>query len=152
MLTVGARAKLGLPSRFDISLGNPLHIHELALEYPTVPIVIPHFGAGLFRETLMLADLCPNVYLDTSSSNRWITYHPGLTLDSVLRQALAVVGPDRLLFGSDSSFFPRGWVGGVYTEQQAVLDRVGAGEEVRARVFGGNFDHLFPPSSGVIPA
>jgi predicted TIM-barrel fold metal-dependent hydrolase len=144
VLTVGVRAKLGLPSRFDISLGNPLHIHELALEYPTVPIVIPHFGAGLFRETLMLADLCPNVYLDTSSSNRWITYHPGLTLDSVLQQALAVVGPDRLLFGSDSSFFPRGWVSGVYTEQRAVLDRLGAGEDVRAKLFAGNFDRLFP--------
>ena len=93
-----------------------------------------------------------SIHFDTSSSNGWIKYVPGLTLEAVFRQSLAVLGHDRLLFGSDSSFFPRGWVGGVYAEQQAVLDRVGAGEEVRARVFGGNFDRLFPPSSGVIPA
>ena len=35
---------------------------------------LPHFGAGYFREALMLADLCPNVYLDTSSSNSWMRY------------------------------------------------------------------------------
>ena len=39
-----------------------------------MPIIIPHFGAGLFREALMVADLCPNVLLDTSSSNGWIKY------------------------------------------------------------------------------
>ena len=47
---------------------------------PHVPFIIPHFGAGLLREALLVADLCPNVYLDTSSSNKWLAYHPGLTL------------------------------------------------------------------------
>ena len=32
-----------------------------------------------------------------------------LDLAGVFRQALQVAGPDRLLFGTDSSFFPRGW-------------------------------------------
>jgi hypothetical protein len=41
---------------------------------PQVNFVIPHFGAGYFREALMLCDLCPNVYLDTSSSNSWVRY------------------------------------------------------------------------------
>ena len=76
---------------------------------PQVPIIIPHFGAGMFREALMVADLCPNVHLDTSSSNAWMRYTPGLTLTDVFRTALDVVGPERLLFGTDSSFFPRGW-------------------------------------------
>ena len=64
---------------------------------------------GFLRETLMAADQCPNIHLDTSSSNGWMKYHPGLTLEAVFRQALDVVGPDRLIFGTDSSFFPRGW-------------------------------------------
>ena len=118
-LSVGVRKKLGLPSRFDVRLGNPLDLHALAADFPGVPFIIPHFGAGLFREALLVADLCTNVYLDTSSSNRWMAYHPALTLADVFRQALAVTGPDRLLFGTDSSFFPRGWNREVYQAQPA---------------------------------
>jgi len=110
VLSVGVRKKLGLPSPFDIRFGNPLDLHAVALAFPAVPIIIPHFGAGMFREALMVADLCPNILFDSSSSNGWMKYHPGLTLSAVFAQALAVVGPDRILFGSDSSFFPRGWV------------------------------------------
>jgi predicted TIM-barrel fold metal-dependent hydrolase len=92
----------------------------------------------------MVADLCPNVLLDTSSSNSWIKY-VGLSLPAVFRQALAVVGPERLLFGSDSSFFPRGWVRDVYDQQSAALDEIGATADMRDKIFGGNFGRLFPP-------
>ena len=51
----------------------------------------------------------PNLHVDTSRSNAWTKYTPGLCLVNVFRQALAVLGPERMLFGSDSSFFPRGW-------------------------------------------
>jgi len=144
VLTVGVRKKLGLPSPFDIRYGNPLDLHAMAAAYPTVPVIVPHFGAGLLREALMVADLCPNVRLDTSSSNGWIKYDAGLTLSAVFRQALSVVGADRLLFGSDSSFFPRGWVKEVFEQQSSALDEIGAAPEVREKVFGGNFDRLFP--------
>ena len=144
VLTVGVRGKLGLASPFDIRYGNPLDLHALALAYPTVPVIIPHFGAGLFHEALMVADLCANVRLDTSSSNGWVKYHHGLTLSGVFQQALSVVGADRLLFGSDSSFFPRGWVSSVFEQQSSALDEIGATVEVREKIFGGNFDRLFP--------
>jgi predicted TIM-barrel fold metal-dependent hydrolase len=143
VLSVGVRKKLGLPSPFDIRFGNPLDLHAVALSHPQVPIIIPHFGAGLFREALMVADLCPNVLLDTSSSNGWIKY-VGLSLADVFRQALAVAGPDRLLFGSDSSFFPRGWVSGVHDQQSAALDEIGASPDAREKIFAGNFNRIFP--------
>ena len=146
VLSVGVRRKLGLPSPFDISCGNPLDLQAVASSHPNVPIIIPHFGAGLFRETLMVADLCPNILLDTSSSNSWIKY-VGLNLATVFRRALAVVGPERLLFGSDSSFFPRGWVRDVHQQQSAALDEIGASTGAREQIFGGNFDRLFPASS-----
>jgi predicted TIM-barrel fold metal-dependent hydrolase len=145
VLSVGVRKKLGLPSPFDIRFGNPLDLHAVALSHPQVPIIIPQFGAGLFREALMVADLCPNVLLDTSSSNGWIKY-VGLSLADVFRQALAVAGPDRLLFGSDSSFFPRGWVRAVYDQQSVALDEIGASAEVRGKILGANFDRIFPVS------
>jgi uncharacterized protein len=143
VLSIGVRKKLGLPSPFDIRFGNPLELHAVALAHPSVPIIIPHFGAGLFREALMVADLCPNILFDTSSSNSWTKYEPGLTLEAVFEQALAVLGPDRLLFGSDSSFFPRGWVKEVYEQQSAALDALCVSADVKTRIFGGTFDRVF---------
>ena len=147
MLSVGVRGKLGLPSRFAMRFSNPLDLHSVALSYPQLPVIIPHFGAGLFKEALMVADLCPNIYLDTSSSNSWIKYHHSLTLEDVLRQALQVVGPDRLLFGTDSSFFPRGWQHIVWETQVAALQKIGVDDPTQEKFFSGNFNRLFPLKS-----
>jgi predicted TIM-barrel fold metal-dependent hydrolase len=142
-LSIGVRKKLGLPSPFDLRLGDPLAVARLAAQFPATPFILPHFGAGLFREALMAADLSANVHLDTSSSNGWIRYHPGLTLASVFRTALAVAGPTRLLFGTDSSFFPRGWQKPVLDQQLAALSEAGVSDADQAMVLGGNFDRLF---------
>ena len=142
-LTVGARRKLGLASAFDWRRGDPLAAAAVAIRFPNVPVIIPHFGAGFFREALMAADQCPNIHLDTSSSNGWMKYYPGLTLEDVFRQALVVAGPERLLFGTDSSFFPRGWQKPIYDTQRAALDAAGADAGMQDRIFGGNFNRLF---------
>jgi predicted TIM-barrel fold metal-dependent hydrolase len=144
VLSVGIRKKLGLPSRFDMRFSNPLDVHGLAMAFPTLPIVVPHFGAGMFREALMLADLCPNVVLDTSSSNHWIDYHPGLTLTDVFRQALGVAGASRLVFGTDSSFFPRGWQRPLFDAQLAIMRKLGLPDADIDAITHGNFERLFP--------
>jgi uncharacterized protein len=143
VLSVGVRKKLNLPSPFEMRFGNPLDLHAHALKHPKVTIVIPHFGAGMLREALMLADCCPNVHLDTSSSNSWIKYTPGLTLEQVFKTALDVVGPERVIFGTDSSFFPRGWHKTIYDRQRTALNAIGAGESVQKKIFGENFARLF---------
>ena len=147
VLSIGVRKKLGIQSRFEVRLGNPLELQPLALAFPTVPFIIPHFGAGLFREALMTADMCPNVHFDTSSSNGWIKYLPGLTLEAVFRTALDVIGPSRLLFGTDSSFFPRGWQKGIYDQQKQALDGLNVSASDQALIFGENFDRLFPATT-----
>jgi len=144
VLTVGVRKKLGLPSPFDLRLGDPLALAAVASRFHAVPVIVPHFGAGLLREALMAVEQCATIHLDTSSSNGWMKYYPGLTLDQVFRQALAVAGPDRILFGTDSSFFPRGWQQPIYAAQDAALVSIGAAEEDRQKIFAGNFDRLFP--------
>jgi len=144
VLSVGVRRKLGLASNFDLRLGDPLSVARLATAFPGVPFIIPHFGAGLFREALMAADQCPNIHLDTSSSNGWIKYAPGLTLADAFRTAVAVAGPSRLLFGTDSSFFPRGWQRPILEAQKAAVASLGIRNEDEALIFGGNFDRLFP--------
>jgi predicted TIM-barrel fold metal-dependent hydrolase len=142
VLTVGIRKKLGLPSPFDMRYSNPIDLHVMAQRYPSVKFIVPHFGAGYLREALMLADLCPNVYLDTSSSNSWMRYQ-GLELKTVLRRTLDVVGAQRLLFGTDSSFFPRGWNYEIYESQQrALLDLGISGSDARA-ILEENLPRLF---------
>lgn len=143
VLTVGVRKRLGLASPFNLRLGDPLALATVAAKFPNVPVIIPHFGAGFLREALIAADQCPNIHLDTSSSNSWIKYHPGLTLEAVFRQALEVVGADRLIFGTDSSFFPRGWQRQIFEQQKAVMDAIGVSAEAQEKIFAGNFQRLF---------
>ncbi len=143
VLSVGIRRKLGLPSRFDMRFSNPIDLHPIALRHEKVRFILPHFGAGYFREALMLASLCPNVYLDTSSSNSWTRLlTPPPALDQVFERALEILGDSRLLFGTDSSFFPRGWNRSVFDEQAACLDRLGASEQTAKRIFGENLRSL----------
>ncbi len=139
VLSVGVRKKLGLPSKFDMRFSNPIDVYAVALEFPTVPIIVPHFGAGYFREALMLADQCSNVYLDTSSSNSWMRYQEShLDLRQVFKRALDVVGPKRLVFGTDSSFFPRGWHAQIFDQQATALYELGVSHADARSIFEEN--------------
>jgi hypothetical protein len=143
VLSIGIRKKLGLPSPFDLRLGDPLAVAAMAVHYPEVPVVIPHFGAGMLREALMAASAAPNILLDTSSSNSWIKMHPHLTLRDVYARALDVVGPSRLLFGTDSSFFPRGWQKAIHEEHRAILTDLDVDSEGVQQIFSKNFERVF---------
>jgi hypothetical protein len=143
VLTVGVRTKLGLPSPFDMRYSNPIDLHPVALRHPKLTFIVPHFGAGYFREALMLCDLCHNVCLDTSSTNSWTRLQAShIDLRTVFRRALDVVGPGRLLFGSDSSFFPRGWHSDIFSTQAGILADLGVGVEDARSILGGNLEKL----------
>ena len=148
-LSVGVRKKLGLPSPFDMGYSNPLDVHPAALRFPHIRFVVPHFGAGLFREALMLADLCPNVYFDTSSTNHWILYE-GLNLRTVFSRTLDVIGVQRLLFGSDSSFFPRGWNAEILEQQAKALYELGLDEAQASQIFSTNLEHALSARTAFI--
>ncbi len=146
VLSVGVRERLGLASLFDMRFSNPIDLHAVALKYPEVPTIIPHFGAGYFREALMVAHLCPNVYLDTSSSNHWMRYQEThMNLRQVFQRALDVVGPKRLLFGSDSSFFPRGWNYKIFDDQARVLHDLRYSVTDARAIFGENLLRIMAP-------
>jgi hypothetical protein len=142
VLKVGVRRRLGLHSPFDMRFSNPLELHATALRYPGLKFVLPHFGAGYLREALMLADLCPNVYLDTSSSNSWMRYE-GLDLKTVFRRALDVMCASRLLFGTDSSYFPRGWNYEIFEAQTRALLDLGISTTDARLILEENLPRLF---------
>ena len=136
-----------MSSPFDLRLGDPLAVAAVAVRHPEVPVVIPHFGAGLFREALMAGRTASNIVLDTSSSNSWVAFYPKLTMADVFARAIDVLGPTRLLFGTDSSFFPRGWQTAVHESQMALLTDIGLGATDQAAILGGNFDRIFGGAS-----
>lgn len=147
-LSVGVRKRLGLPSPFDMRLSRPLDLQPVALHFPQMPFIVPHFGAGFLRETLMLADLCPNVYLDTSSTNQWMKYE-GLDLRTVFGRAIDVVGVSRLLFGTDSSFFPRGWQPKILDAQVTAMYELGVKEAEAQQILAANLEQVMSRLSPV---
>jgi len=91
----------------------------------------------------MLGDLAPNVYLDTSSTNSWVKYQtPAIDLKTVFAKALEIFGPKRLLFGSDSSFFPRGWNAMVLEVQLGILRDLAVSDDDTRAILGGNLQRL----------
>lgn len=143
ILKVGVRDKLGLNSPFEIRYASPLDVAGAARRYDSLSFVVPHFGAGFFRELLLAASESGNIYTDTSSSNSWMEKLPQpLTLKRVFERAISVMGSERLLYGSDSSFFPRGFVREHLDRQSKVLQELGLGRESTAAILGGNLSRL----------
>jgi predicted TIM-barrel fold metal-dependent hydrolase len=139
LLVVKLRDLLGFPRTADLHYANPLEIVPAANAYPSVKFVIPHFGAGFFREALLAGAQCPNVLVDTSSSNSWVaTQTPKLELREVFEAALRVFGPERVLFGTDSNVFPAGWRADRLAEQRKVLAELGVSAAHQELIFGGN--------------
>jgi predicted TIM-barrel fold metal-dependent hydrolase len=142
-LSVGIRKKIGLKSPFDLRFSNPLEVHKLASEFPEVNFIIPHFGAGLWRETMMAAELCPNIYIDTSSTNKWTNYEiSSPELRTVFEKTINILGTTRLLFGTDSSFFPRGWNAEIFKQQIEIFQQLNLSTAEVEAIFGGNLTRL----------
>jgi hypothetical protein len=74
-----------------VPFASPAHAMPLAQEWPDVPVILAHAGMGLAsREAAIVAQRCPNVYLETS----WCG-----TLDTAM--LIRTVGPERMMLGSD---------------------------------------------------
>lgn len=143
LLRMPLRERFGLPLACDLSLANPLDLMRPAERFQRTAFVVPHFGAGFLRETLLAGAQCANLHVDTSSSHAWLATEPArLTLADVFERALAVFGPERILFGTDSSVFPRGWRRELLVAQREALGACGVREEDRARILGLNAAQL----------
>lgn len=138
LLVVKLRDLLGLPRRYDLRYANPLDVIPAADAHPEATFCIPHFGGGFFRETLLAAAQCRNVVTDTSSTNSWIRTQPNNpTLRDVFERALDVLGPERVLFGTDSNTLPAGWRKERLEAQLAICEDLGLTSDERELVFGG---------------
>jgi predicted TIM-barrel fold metal-dependent hydrolase len=132
----------GGPAR-DLRNMDPLTLWEVAASFPTLNFVIPHFGACYLRELLQLCWSCPNVMIDTSGSNQWMRWMPyRLTMEDLFRKAIETVGPDRIVFGTDSSYFPRGFAAEYLREQVMTCRSIGLDQGTVEKIFYGNAARL----------
>ena len=132
----------GGPAR-DLRNMNPLTLWSVASDFPTLEFVIPHFGACYWRELLQLCWHCPNVSVDTSGSNQWMRWMPyELTMKDLFRKAVETVGPERIIFATDSSYFPRGFSVDYLKEQLRVCYDMGLDEASIEKIFQGNATRL----------
>ena len=96
-------AELGVTLFTHTGLGVPFSLPSLimpvAKRYPEMKIVFAHSGAGfLSSEALIIAEQCPNIYLEMS----WVNVED-------TEKAIDTIGSGRIMYGSDSLYnFPTG--------------------------------------------
>ena len=130
----------GIADHMNIS---PMALHGMAKAFPRLPIIIPHFGCGYVFETLQLGWACPNIHIDTSGSNQWMRWMPyDLNLEILFRKYRETFGAERILFGTDSSWFPRGFASAYLDEQVRAMVYSGYSEAEQDAVLYGNAARL----------
>ena len=123
---------------------NPLKLHNVAKDFPEVTFVVPHFGCAWIRETLQLCWACGNVSVDTSGSNQWVKWVDGeWDTKKLFRKYMETIGPERIIFGSDSSYFPRGFAQPYIQQQIRDVRELNYREDDIQLIFGGNAARLF---------
>lgn len=135
---------VSVDGRADLRFADPTDLSPVARDFPEVPFVIAHFGAGYLREVLALSYQCPNVHVDTSGTNNWLKVMPYCqTLSEVFEICLDALGPQRVLFGTDSGAVPAGYRDWILAEQLAIIDALGLAEPDRRAVIADNARRLY---------
>lgn len=130
---VEAAAQAGWPVLVHtFSVATALQLRELARRFAGHPFIMAHMGGAQWRAAIPVVAEMANVYLDPCSSYP----HAGK-----IEAAVAAVGPERVLFGSDASLFDPWFVRGVV--ESANLDAA-----VRRRIYRDNALAVFGKQLG----
>lgn len=101
--------ELNMPILVDASYGslymydfdNLLLISTLAKSIKSVPIVILHSGGSRVLEAMLLAESCPNIYLETSFT---LPYYLNSTIELDLAFAYKTINSDKIIYASDHPY------------------------------------------------
>lgn len=100
------------------------------------PIVLYHAGGAKILEAMLICEMWPNLYLETSFS---LSYWRGSSVETDLAFAIRKLGADRVLFGSDAPFVPAAVA---IADHRAFFEERGFGEAERASIMGGSAARL----------
>ena len=82
------------------------------------------------------------MFVDTSGSNQWMRWMPYECSQIAFEQFYRTFGPHRIIFGTDSAAFPRGFVMDYLKEQNRAVRFNGISDEEAQLIFGGNMERL----------
>jgi uncharacterized protein len=133
-------ASLGLVISLDTSYGstklfkyNPVALAaEICDKVKNVPIILLHSGSVQVMEAMLLADMCPNVYLETSLS---LCFYKNFRLIEDFKDTYRHLGANRILFASDFPFEP---VQNAIKQQMELFTSLGFNTAEIEAVFSGN--------------
>ncbi|MDD3717942.1 MAG: amidohydrolase family protein [Actinomycetota bacterium] len=102
------------PAPLKPMYSQPCFIDTVAADFPELKIIIAHCGHGWWEEAIDMATSKPNLYVDFSGWQSQYSGHPDYYYRS-LRVALDMLGPWRVIFGTDGSMtnfmvWPKDWV------------------------------------------
>lgn len=107
----------------ELACGNPIDLHPVARDFPEIPFIIVHFGAGYLGQVLELHYHCENIYVDTSGTNNWRRCLPyEASLRDIFARCLDVMGPDHIIYGTDSGGVPSGYREWVLFDQRDIVE------------------------------
>jgi hypothetical protein len=129
----------------DYRYTNPLDLQLPAKLFPETNFMVAHFGAGFFRELLLLGFHANNIYVDTSGTNNWRLYLPAvMPLVDVFRRTIEVYGAGRIVYGTDSMISGlASYRTFVLNEQKAALAALKLKKDEKEAIMGGNAARLF---------
>lgn len=143
LLRVTIRAVLGLSPDFPLEYSHPKDLIPVAKSRPNLSFIIPHFGGGFFEEFLLVGKECPNAYADTAGSNTWGMFQfPELHLDDLYSDTVRIFGIERILFGSDTAGFPRGYRKDILEAQVRAMHDARIATDDQSLILGGNLSRL----------
>ncbi|HEB71481.1 MAG TPA: amidohydrolase, partial [Nitrospirae bacterium] len=129
----------------DYRYTNPLDLQLPSKTFPGTDFIIAHFGAGFFREILLLGFHAENIYIDTSGTNNWREYLPEIMpLAKIFKRTIEVYGAERILYGTDTAINDKtGYRTFVLKEQTKALRLLKIPAKDRKLIMGGNALKLF---------
>lgn len=129
----------------NLGCANPIDLHPVARDFPEIPFIIAHFGAGYFRQVLELYYHCDNVYVDSSGTNNWRRCLPyEMSLRDVFVKCVDVMGPDHIIYGSDSGGVPSSYRDWVLVDQRDIVEnRLGLTDGEKGLILRGNAERLY---------
>lgn len=84
------------PSTSILEFANPILLDKVARQFPSIKMIIAHFGLPWSQETVQLMRKHPQIFTDVSAR----IYRPWEMYDALMR-AIDYGVTDRILFGSD---------------------------------------------------
>ncbi len=127
----------------DLRFGNPISLAPILRDYPGINFVIAHFGAGYFKEALMLMYKKDNLLFDTSGTNNWLCFSPyDWDLRYVFKKALQIVGSEKIIFGTDTLKIWEGYREEILKQQVMLVEEL-SGKNGKDNIFYNNAKRIF---------